>query len=120
MEVKEMKKTKFKTCDKATLEERIKKQRKEYEKLVHGKFEFIDAQGGFIDFTYRWFPGEPLTTIRLYHGETCDLPMGIVKHLNNTKRKIRKYDMVELKPGQARPHNYEYESRIKFTPSEWE
>lgn len=105
-------------------DEALKKMRRDYEKMCKGMFEFSDAQGGWLDFSYRFFPGEPLRTIRLIHGEICDLPMGIVKHLNNTKRKIRKFGMSDIEgrgselPARGLPSSYSVESRVRFTPME--
>jgi hypothetical protein len=104
-------------------EEKIKKLRKEHDKLVKGMFEFVDAQGGWLDFSYRWFKGDDLVTIRLMHGEICELPMGIVKHLNNTYKKIRNFDIstpdkaTELN-ARGMPTSYTKVSRIRFTPME--
>lgn len=96
-------------------EEKVKNLRKEYEKPVKGMFEFIDAQGGWFDFVYRFFPGEPIQQIRLIHGEICELPMGIVKHINNTKKKIRRLNNLE--PGSKDvPYTFETQSRVRFTP----
>lgn len=92
MEVKEISSVKYKTPseeEKSKAKERIAKLRKESEKMVKGMFEFIDAQGGWLDFTYRFFPGEPCRTVRINHGEICDLPMILVKHLNNVYKKVR-------------------------------
>lgn len=97
-------------------EEKVKKLRKEYEKPVKGMFEFLDAQGGWLDFVYRFFPGEPIQQIRLMHGEICELPMGIVKHLNNTKKKIRRFDPQISENGRGIPSSYETQSRVRFTP----
>lgn len=71
------------------MEDLVKKMRKDSEKMIKGMFEFTDAQGGWLDFCYRFFKGEPIMTIRIVHGEICDLPAGIVKHLNNTYKKVR-------------------------------
>lgn len=119
MEIKEIHRKKSVNVDKTKAEDLLKKMRKEHEKLCKGLFEFIDAQGGWLDFTYRWFPEDPIRTIRLTHGEICELPMGIVKHLNNTKKKIRKFGAnmgAELKEGRGIPQAYEVQSRVRFTP----
>ncbi|HEY3527479.1 MAG TPA: hypothetical protein VGK47_14885 [Nitrososphaeraceae archaeon] len=118
MQVVELNKRKKTTVPKAEAEALIKSMRKEHEKLVKGKFEFIDAQGGWLDFSYRYFPGDPLVTIKLTHGEVTELPMGIVKHLNNTVKKIRKMnpDILESGPVRGVPATYEKQSRIRFTP----
>ncbi len=95
----------------------IKKKRKEDDKMVTGMFEFLDAQGGWLEFTYRIYPGEPLLTIKLIHGEVCDLPMGMVKHLNNTKRKVRRYDLNIAEAGKKAPRSFDTVSRVRFTPT---
>ena len=69
--------------------ERIKKMQKDGEKLVQGMFEFIDAQGGWFDFSYRWYPGEPIRTVKITHGEIVDIPTDLAKHLNNVYQKVR-------------------------------
>lgn len=69
--------------------EKIKKIQKEGEKLVKGLFEFTDAQGGWFDFSYRFYPGEPIRTITITHGEIVDIPQDVAKHLNNVYKKIR-------------------------------
>lgn len=97
-------------------EDRIKKMRKEHEKLIKGRFEFVDAQGGFLEFAYRWFKGDPLVTYKLFHGETTELPMGVVKHLNNTKKKIRRI-MPNLDPNaRGVSSTFEIQSRVNFIP----
>src|ERR1700679_1329603 len=97
--------------------ELIKKMRKEDDKIVNGMFEFLDAQGGWLEFAYRKYPGEPIQMIKMIHGEICDLPMGIVKHLNNTKRKERRYSMELPASGKKPPRSYETQSRVRFTPT---
>jgi|ERR1700679_2067747 len=94
--------------------ELLKKMRKEHDKPVKGMFEFIDAQGGWIEFGYRVFKGEDPMTIKLVHGEICELPMGIVKHLNNTKKKIRKFKADLDAAGKMSEHTVV--SRLRFTP----
>lgn len=116
MEIKEIHKKPANRLAPEKYDELVKKMRKEHEKLVKGMFEFIDAQGGWLDFCYRWFKGDPLMTIRLVHGEICELPMGIIKHLNNTKKKVRKLSM-ELGP-RGIGSTFEVQSRVRFTPLE--
>lgn len=102
------------------MEDLIKKMRKEHEKMVKGRFDFTDAGGGWIDFTYRFFPGDPIQTIHIEHGEVCELPMGIVKHLNNCKKKVRKQNMDVLTKGLDAPAHCEVISRMKFIPVDFE
>lgn len=121
MEIKTSIRKEFNKVAPEVTEERVKKLRKEHDRLVKGMFEFVDAQGGWLDFSYRWFKGDPLQTIRLYHGEICELPMGIVKHLNNTVKKIRKFDLDKPEKaaeisGRGMPSSYVKQSRVRFTP----
>jgi predicted SpoU family rRNA methylase len=74
---------------KAKAAEKIKKLQKEGEKMIKGVFEFVDAQGGWFDFDYRFYPGEPIRTIKITHGEIIDIPMDVAKHLNNVYKRIR-------------------------------
>ena len=116
MEVRELNRKQKNKLPPAEREELVKKMRKEDDKMCKGMFEFLDAQGGWLEFAYRKYPGEPIQMIKLIHGEICDLPMGIVKHLNNTKKKVRRYNM-ELSPdGKKMPRSFEVVSRVRFTP----
>jgi hypothetical protein len=117
MEVRELKKKPKNSLPPQEREELIKKMRKEDDKIVTGMFEFLDAQGGWLEFAYRKYPGEPIQMIKMIHGEICDLPMGIIKHLNNTKKKIRRYSMELPASGQRTPRSYETVSRVRFTPT---
>lgn len=91
MQVTEINKRKFapaSEAERSTNAERIKKLRAEGDVLVKGMFEFLDAQGGWLDFNYRFFPGEPIRTVRITHGEICDIPRCLMKHLNNIWVKV--------------------------------
>lgn len=106
---------------KAEVDEMIKKMRKEDEKLVKGNFEFSEAEGGTFDFTYRIYPGDPIQHYTFVDGEECEIPMGIVKHLNNTKKKIRKHGNYEQSQNGTiiLPKPYDVLSRVRFLPSEF-
>ena len=116
MEIRELYKKQKNNLPAMEREELIKKMRKEDEKMVSGMFEFLDAQGGWLDFAYRKYPGESIQIIKINHGEICDLPMGIVKHLNNTKKKGRKYSHELPEVGKKVARSYEVISRTRFTP----
>ncbi len=117
MEVRELNKKLRKTLPALERDELAKKMRKEDDKLVTGMFEFLDAQGGWLEFAYRKYPGEPIQMLKMIHGEVCDLPMGIVKHLNNTKKKVRRYSQELAANGQKPLRSYETVSRVRFTPT---
>lgn len=117
MQVREISKKLKKTLPPQERDELVKKRRKEDDKLITGMFEFLDAQGGWLEFTHRIYPGEPIQIIKLVHGEICDLPMGIVRHLNNTKKKVRRYNLELTEAGKKAPRSYETISRVRFTPT---
>lgn len=118
MQVKQLNKKVKSTKSKAEVEAMIKVMRKEDEKMVKGQFEFVEAEGGYFEFSYRIYPGDAIQTFQLVHGEICEIPMGIVKHLNGTKKKIRRYKDVEQPPtGSVKvPRTYETTSRVRFVP----
>jgi hypothetical protein len=120
MQVKEINVHKFRKpseSEKALAKDKMDKMQKEGEKLVKGMFEFIDAQGGWLDFSYRFFPSEPCRTVRITHGEIVDLPMILVKHLNNLWKKVRKMAPELDENGKpTRPEVIERISRCRFTP----
>lgn len=102
---------------KTEVEEKIKKMRKEGEKLVKGMFEFVDAQGGWLDFSYRFFPGEPIRCIKITHGEIVDIPMILAKHLNNVYKKVRVPSPQLDESGRpVKQGNMTRISRTRFTP----
>lgn len=117
MEVREISKKQRNTLPPQERDELVKKKRKEDDKEVEGMFEFLDAQGGWLEFTYRMYPGEPIQIIKLIHGEICHLPMGIIRHLNNTKKKVRRYDLNLKESGMRAPRSFETVSRVRFTPT---
>ena len=103
------------TEQKAKAAEKIKKMQKEGEKLVKGMFEFIDAQGGWLDFSYRFYPGEPIRTVKITHGEVVDIPLDLAKHLNNVYKKVR-IMKENADKGQDVVNRY---SRTRFTPMDF-
>lgn len=121
MEVRELRKKIKNTKPKAEVDEMIKKMRKEDDKLVKGQFEFTEAEGGFFEFSLRLYPGDQIQLFKLIHGEICTIPMGVVKHLNGTKKKIRRYKDVEqpVSGPVKTPKTYETISRVRFVPSDY-
>lgn len=125
MEIKELHKKDKTKLPPEKYDELLKKARKDHDVLRKGMFEFIDAQGGWLEFSTRFFPGQPIQTIKINHGEIVELPMGIIRHLNNTKKKIRKFGMDagtsktrggEIPERGGLPNTYEVQSRVRFTP----
>lgn len=124
MEIKTVGRSKANKADPEKVKQRLSELRKEHSKMVKGKFEFLDAQGGWLEFTYRFFPEDILATYKFMHGEICEIPMGLVKHLNNTTKKIRKFGLDNgaergnMLPDRGLPSTYEIQSRVRFTPLE--
>jgi len=114
MEIKEVSRKPNNKGDPIKTKEMIKEIKKEYYKPVKGKFEFLDAGNGFFEFNHRFFPDDLILTYKFFHGEICEVPMGIVKHINNTVRKIRTLNQ-ELSKGNKFSQTVE-QSRIRFTP----
>lgn len=94
------------------VKEQIKKLQKEDEKMIKGMFEFIDAQGGWLDFSFRFYPGEPIRTVHINHGEIVEFPRSLVKHLNNVWKKVR----VPAQNLDTDKPYVERFSRTRFTP----
>lgn len=115
MQVIEISRKKFapaSEAEKTKSKQQIEKLRKEGEKLIRGMFEFVDAQGGWLDFSYRFFPGEPIRTIKINHGEIVDIPILLAKHLNNVYKKVRMMpENADLGKGSMTRI-----SRTRFTP----
>ena len=116
MRVVELQRKTTNTKSKAEVEEMIKKMKKEYNVMVKGQFEFVDAEGGFFEFTERMFPGDQISTIQLIHGEICEIPLGLARRLNNTKQKISRYkDVEQMHNGPIKPPRVvETKSRVRF------
>ena len=123
MQIREVVRSHQKSVKPEVAKELMNKMRKEHAKMVKGRFEFLDAQGGWIEFNYRIFPEDLLVAYKFVHGETCEIPMGLVKHLNNTTKKVRKpvgnfrrEEGGELARTGAFPTALELVSRVRFTP----
>lgn len=120
MEVKEIHTKRYKLpsdSERAAAKTQMDKMRKEGEKLVKGMFEFVDAQGGWLDYNYRFFPGEPIRTVRINHGEIVELPMILVRHLNNIWKKVQIPNSEISENGKiVRKKTYTKISRTRFTP----
>ena len=122
MEIREIRRSHNKKFDKVKAKELLDKMRKEHAPMVKGKFEFVDAGGGWIEFNYRIFPEDLLVTYKFVHNEICEIPMGLVKHLNNTVKKIRCFGLDDGSgrgtqlPDRGVPSTFQATSRIRFIP----
>ena len=122
MEIKTIRRKQPNKVDKVKAKELVDNMRKEHSKMVKGMFEFVDAGSGWIEFNYRIFPEDMLVSYKFLHGETCEIPMGLVKHINNTRKKVRMFGMQDGEgiggklPNRGLPSSYEKTSRIRFVP----
>lgn len=103
--------------EKSKAKDKWSKLQKEGAKLVKGMFEFLDAQGGWLDFAYRFYPGEPVRVVKITHGEIVDVPMDLVRHLNNCYKKVRQMPKELDENGRALKRGPITKiSRTRFTP----
>ena len=115
MEIREINRHKYKLAsesERAKSKALMEKMRKEGEKMVKGMFEFLDAQGGWLDFSFRFFPGEPIRQVKVIHGEIVEVPLILAKHLNNVYKKVR-VPSSDLDKGGGTVTKI---SRTRFTP----
>jgi len=59
------------------------KQHKEDSKKVKGKFLCHEPKGGSVTFPFRKYKEDKTESYHLYDGEEYELPIGVIKHLNN-------------------------------------
>ncbi len=122
MEIRQIRRSHNKKVDKVKAKELLDKMRKEHAPMVKGKFEFVDAGAGWIEFNYRIFPEDLLVTYKFVHNEVCEIPMGLVKHLNNTVKKIRCFGLDDGSgrgnqlPDRGVPSTFQSTSRVRFIP----
>lgn len=58
-------------------------QREEDRQPVRGKFIFHEVPGGRMEFPFRIWYGDEITTYRMDDGEVYTIPYGVAKHLNS-------------------------------------
>lgn len=116
MQIQQISKKKFapaSTEQKEETKKAIAKLQKEGEKMRKGIFEFVDAQGGWLDFSLRLYPGEPISRYRINHGEIVEIPMDLVRHLNNVYKKVR---VMNPSTDNGKGDTITKISRCRFTP----
>lgn len=62
---------------------RFEKERQADARLVKGVFQDNELAGGQVDFFFKKYKGDPIKRYVLKDGETYELPLGVVKHLNS-------------------------------------
>ncbi len=62
---------------------RWEKERLEDKRLVKGTFQDNELKGGKITFPFKKYKGDDVVHYTLQDGQEYELPLGVVKHLNN-------------------------------------
>jgi len=89
--------------------------RQEDAKKVKGKFRCYKPPGGNVEFYFRLWKGDPIEKYTLVDGQEYDLPMGVIKHLNENCYEEDKEFMLDANGDKIRgagKKNY----RFSFTP----
>jgi hypothetical protein len=64
-------------------EKKWKAERERKSKMVTGKFLFNECPNGELNFFYREFPQQPITTYTFRHDQIYTIPLGVAIHLND-------------------------------------
>jgi len=61
-------------------------------KLIRGRFNYLEVPGGTLRFPFRAYKGDPIVSYSLKDQEVYELPIGVARHLNtNVGRMEHKY-----------------------------
>lgn len=71
-----------KTLSESAFNKKMEEIDKKKQKLVKGRFCFYEVPGGIMRFYYKWSKSDPGKHYKLLDGEICELPLGVVQHLN--------------------------------------
>ena len=63
--------------------EKLKKAHEEDSRMVKGRFTCHDPKGGSVKFSFRKYKEDPVRHYNLVDGMEYELPVGVIKHLNN-------------------------------------
>jgi len=63
--------------------DKLKNLQKEESRLVKGKFMCHEPKGGSVKFSFRKYKEDPTKHYHLIDGQEYELPIAVVKHLNN-------------------------------------
>lgn len=80
--------------EKEAWRKRLFRKRDRDRQMVKGTFIYHECPGGFLEFVYRGYPGDPMMKYELFDGQMYEIPLGVAKHLNqNTSYKIHQYQL---------------------------
>lgn len=96
----------------------ISEMRQEDAKKVKGVFRCFSPPGGNVEFYFRKYKGDPIEKYTLNDGETYELPLGVVKHLNENCYEEDKAFLLDANGDKIRGAGKK-NFRFSFTPSEY-
>ncbi len=101
----------------ASSEYRFQKQRQEESKIVKGVFEYRELKGGRVQFPFKKYAGDNVEWYDLVDGQEYELPLAVVRHLNNLGVDKHSYLLdsrgLPLKSGQ-KEHRFSFKSSEYF------
>jgi hypothetical protein len=75
----------------------VSQQRERDAELVTGRFTFNECPGGILNFSYRKYKGDKLSSYSLKDGEIYKIPRGVASHLVKTgKYKVHEHATNEI------------------------
>lgn len=115
-------KEKIKTDPETTVPYRWEQQRKEESRLIKGIFQDHEKSGGSVSFPFKKFRGDEIKSYTLVDGHEYELPLSVVKHLNNGCYYFEDAYVDGLSDPSGRPlknPNPKKKHRFSFKPTEY-
>jgi len=96
-------------------------ERKADAKKIKGIFRDLEVKGGTLNFFFKKWPGDEIMPYSLTDGQEYDLPVGVIKHLNNIHYIEDSYskDLITTDGRPMKNPNPKKVSRFSFTASEY-
>jgi hypothetical protein len=96
-------------------------ERKADSRKVKGVFRDLEVKGGTLKFYFKKWPGEEIMPYELTDGCEYELPVGVIKHLNNVHYIEDAYskDLITNSGQPMKNPNPKRVSRFSFTASEF-
>lgn len=90
-------------------------------KKVKGIFRDLEVKGGRLQFAYKKWQGEDIQNYDLHDGQEYELPMGVVRHLNNIHYTEDSYskDLMTVDGRPMKNPNPKKISRFSFQPKDF-
>ena len=71
-------------------------------KLIRGRFNYLEVPGGTLNFCYRAYKGDPVVDYSLKDGEIYEIPLGVARHLNTN---VGRWEHKYLLDAEGKPSN---------------